>query len=368
MRANWYCAPAPTTSERLVLMRVLITGHLGFIGTLMVPTLQGAGHEVVGLDSDFYAASTFTDGIAAVPHLKGDIRDVRASDLAGFGAVVHLAALSNDPLGDLNPELTYEINHRGTVHLAEMAKIAGVERFVFSSSCSNYGAASGDHLLTEEAPFNPVTPYGRSKVMAELDLKAMADARFCPVLIRSATAYGVSPRIRFDLVINNLTAWAVTAGRVLIKSDGTPWRPVVHAEDICRAFLAALEAPATMVRAEAFNVGRTSENYRVRDLAEFVRLAVSGCEIEYAAGASPDARNYRVSCDKIARVLPAFQPQWTAPLGVRQLHEAFLRNSLRIEDFEGPRYRRIDRIKALLNQGRLDAGLRWTTEEQNALA
>jgi len=339
-------------------MRILVTGHLGFIGTLMVPILRQAGHEVVGLDSDFYEASTFSPDITPVPHLQGDIRDVQSSDLAGFDAVIHLAALSNDPLGNLNPDLTYDINHRGTIELAEAAKRAGVRRFLFSSSCSNYGAG-GDDLLTEAAAFNPVTPYGRSKVLAEQDLVKLADSRFCPVLMRSATAYGVSPRIRFDLVINNLTAWAVTSGRIFIKSDGTPWRPVVHAEDISRAFLAAVEAPEQLVRNEAFNVGRTSENYRVRELAEFVRQTVPGCEIEYAADASPDTRNYRVNCDKIARVLPAFQPRWTAASGVRQLYETFVRRELKVEDFEGPRYRRIDRIKTLLADGRLDSSLRW---------
>jgi nucleoside-diphosphate-sugar epimerase len=340
-------------------MRVLVTGHLGFIGTLMVPLLRRAGHEVVGLDTDFYAASTFGDGIVAIPNIRGDVRDVEASDLAGFDAIVHLAALSNDPLGNLNPDITFDINHRGTVHLAEMGKKAGVRRFLFSSSCSNYGAASGDDLLTEEAAFNPVTPYGRSKVLAEQDLCKLADSQFCVVLMRSATAYGVSPRVRFDLVLNNLTAWAVTSGRIFIKSDGTPWRPVVHAEDISRAFLAAMEAPDALVHGQAFNVGRTSENYRVRELAEFVRQTVPGCEIEYATDASPDVRNYRVNCDKIARVLPAFQPQWTAAAGARQLYESFREKALTVEDFEGPRYRRIDRIKALLEEGRLGADLRW---------
>ena len=344
-------------------MRVLVTGHLGFIGTLMVPLLRNAGHDVVGLDSDYYAESTFDEGIADVPHLRGDIRDVRAPDLVGFDAVVHLAALSNDPLGNLDPELTFDINHRGTVHLAEAAKSAGVRRFLFSSSCSNYGAAGGDALLTEDARFNPVTPYGESKVRAEQDLRSLADEHFCPVLMRSATAYGVSPRIRFDLVLNNLTAWAVTSGRVYIKSDGSPWRPIVHAEDICRAFVAALEAPEHAVRGEAFNVGRTTENYRIRQLADVVQRTVPGCEIEYAADAGPDARNYRVSCDKITRVLPAFQPRWTAESGARQLYETFIRHTLRVEDFEGPRFRRIDRIRALILGGQLWSDLRWTAEK-----
>jgi nucleoside-diphosphate-sugar epimerase len=348
-------------------MRVLVTGHLGFIGTLMVPLLRRAGHDVVGLDSDFYAASTFSDGIERVPQLRGDIRDVQRSDLIGFDAVIHLAALSNDPLGNLDPDLTFDINHRGTVHLAEMAKAAGVARFLFSSSCSNYGAASGAaDLLTEEAAFNPVTPYGKSKVMAEQDLRTLADVRFSPVLMRSATAYGVSPRIRFDLVLNNLTAWAVTAGRILIKSDGTPWRPIVHAEDISRAFVAALEAPTSLVHGQAFNVGQTAENYRVRQLAEFVRETVPGCETEYASDASPDTRDYRVNCDKIARVLTAFRPQWNAKRGAQELYQAFVAKDLRVEDFEGPRYRRIDRIKTLLAQGELDQKLRWTMEGRNA--
>ncbi len=280
--------------------------------------------------------------------------------MSGFNAVIHLAALSNDPLGNLNPELTFDINHRGTMQVAEAAKSAGVRRFLFSSSCSNYGAASGDALLTEEASFNPVTSYGRSKVLAEQDLHKLGDARFCPVLMRSATAYGVSPRIRFDLVLNNLTAWAVTSGRIFIKSDGTPWRPVVHAEDISRAFVAALEAPESLVHNQAFNVGRTSENYRVKELAEFVRQTVPDCAIEFAADASPDTRNYRVNCDKIAAVLPSFRPAWTASTGARQLYDTFRRHALKVDDFEGPRYRRIDRIQALMAEGRLGPDLRWT--------
>jgi nucleoside-diphosphate-sugar epimerase len=345
-----------------VFMRVLVTGHLGYIGTVMVPLLRAAGHEVVGLDTDFYAASAFAPLTVEVPSIKGDIRDVQAPDLLGFDAVLHLAALSNDPLGNLDPDLTYDINHRGTIHLAEAAKSAGVPRFIFSSSCSNYGASGGDSLLTETAELNPVTPYGKSKVLAETDLRKLADARFTPVYMRSATAYGVSPRIRFDIVLNNLTAWAVTSGEILIKSDGTPWRPIVHIEDISRAFLAALQAPATDVSDQAFNVGRSTENYRVRELADIVKDTVPGCRVAYAADASPDLRNYRVSCDKIARLLPAFQPQWTARRGAQQLYETFVGCALSVDDFEGPRYRRIDRIKGLLSGGIIDRSLRWTAQ------
>jgi nucleoside-diphosphate-sugar epimerase len=340
-------------------MKVLVTGHLGYIGTVMTPMLLEAGHDVTGLDVDFYAKCTFQNSIATVPTIARDIRDVTPHDLAGFDAVIHLAALSNDPLGDLDQEVTFDINHRGTVHLARTAKEAGVPRFLFSSSCSNYGAA-GDAVLTETAALNPVTAYGVSKVLAERDLTAMADGWFCPVLLRSATAYGVSPRMRFDLVLNNLTAWAVAASRILIKSDGTPWRPVVHIEDISRAFLAALTAPREQVCGQAFNVGQTSENYRISELAELVRRTVPGCEVEYAPDGGPDTRCYRVDCSKIHRALAEFQPRWSAARGAEQLYSTYRERGITLEDFEGPRYRRIDQIKALLKSGELDGSLRRT--------
>jgi nucleoside-diphosphate-sugar epimerase len=244
-------------------MRLLVTGHLGYIGTVMTPLLLKEGHEVVGLDSDLYSRCTFGSGIANVPSIRKDIREVEVSDLKGFEAVLHLAALSNDPLGNLNPDLTFDINHRASVRLAECAKKAGVRRFVFSSSCSNYGAA-GDDFLDESSAFNPVTPYGQSKVNVERDLAPMADDRFSPIFLRSATAYGVSPRLRFDLVLNNLTAWAFTTKRVFLKSDGTPWRPITHIEDISRAFAAVVAAPRELVHREAFNVGRTCPRLQSR--------------------------------------------------------------------------------------------------------
>jgi len=341
-------------------MKVLVTGHLGYIGAVMTPLLLRAGHEVVGLDVDFYSRCTFEPPLADIRNLGKDIRDVEVADLRGLDAVIHLAALSNDPLSDLNPAVTFDINHRGTVRLAEVAKAAGVPRFVFSSSCSNYGAA-GDDLLTEEAAFNPVTAYGESKVRAERDLLALADASFCPVLMRSATAYGASPRIRFDIVLNNLTAWAVASGRIFIKSDGTPWRPIVHVEDISRAFLGALEARRHVVFTQAFNVGRTDQNYRIRELADIVKETVPNCEVAYATDGGPDKRCYRVDCSKIAQTLPTFAPQWDARKGAAQLYETYRRRGVTLEDFEGPRYRRIDQIKRLLGEDRLDATLRWKT-------
>ena len=339
-------------------MRVLVTGHEGFIGAVLAPMLQARGHRVVGMDTGYFVGCDF--GAAPKAASKPtDIRDAKPGDLEGFDAVLHLAALSNDPLGDLDAELTFDINHRATVHLANLARAAGVPRFVFSSSCSNYGASDDHHLLTEEAPFNPVTAYGVSKVRAEKDLLEMASGEFCPVILRSATAYGLSPRLRCDIVLNNLTAFAVATGKVLIRSDGTPWRPIVHVEDICRAFIAALEAPRERVYRQAFNVGRTEENYRVRELAEIVRNTVPGCQIEFAGGASPDPRNYRVDCSKIARELPDFKPAWTAREGARQLYEAFRDAGIKVEDFEGHRYRRVGQIKRLQAESRLKPDLRW---------
>ena len=332
----------------------------------MVPMLLAAGHEVVGIDSDLFEQSTFGDGIQTIPELKKDIRDIEASDLDGFDAVLHLAGLSNDPLGDLNPSLTYEINHLASVRLARLAKQVGITRFIFSSSCSNYGAA-GDDFLNEESEFNPVTPYGISKARTEQDVAKLADSNFSPTYLRNATAYGVSPRLRFDLVLNNLVAWAFTTGQVYIKSDGTAWRPIAHIEDISRAFIAVLHAPLELVHNQAFNVGRNEDNYRIRDLADIVEETVPGCRIQYAEDASHDLRCYRVDCSKIAQTLPEFKPQWNARRGAKELYAAYQKTGLILEDFEGARYKRIAHIKELLSTGRLDRDLRWQEALQPSL-
>ena len=343
-------------------MRILVTGDKGYIGTILTPMLVAEGHDVIGLDSDLYQRCTFGEGMPKTESIRKDLRDVDADDLEGFDAIMHLAALSNDPLGNLNPNLTYDINYRASVRLARLAKQAGVPRYIFSSSCSTYGAALGEQMLTEEAEFNPVTPYGESKVLVEKEVSQLADEKFSPTFLRNATAYGVSPRLRFDIVLNNLVAWAFATGKVLIKSDGTPWRPIIHIEDISRAFIATLHAPREVVHNEAFNVGRNDQNYRIRELAELVRDTVPGCEIDYAPDAGPDKRTYRVDFSKIAEKLPQFQPQWDARKGAQQLYEVYKECGLKLEEFEGPKYKRIDHIKQLLSNGLLDSSLRWTNK------
>ena len=344
-------------------MRVLVTGHEGYIGTVMAPLLRSAGHDVVGLDSGLFADCVFGEDPPPVPALRKDVRDATAADLAGFDAVIHLAAISNDPLGDLNPDCTWDVNHRASVHLARCAKQAGVPRFLYASSCSVYGASSPDDVLTEDAPFRPVTPYGESKVRVEEDLSKLADRDFSTVYLRNATAYGVSPRLRGDLVVNNLTGWAFATGDVYVKSDGTPWRPLVHVEDLSRPFLAALEAPREAIHDEAFNVGSPEGNHQIREVAALVEEVVPGSRIRYAPDGGPDKRCYRVDCTKILTRLPAYRPRWTLRAGIEELHDAYRAHGLDQRDLEGSRYLRVRRVLELIGCGRLGEDLRWKEQE-----
>ena len=339
-------------------LKVLVTGHRGYIGSVLVPMLLERGHEVRGIDAGFFSDCTFgAMPDPAIPDHYIDVRDLTEDHVAGYDAIIHLAGLSNDPLGDYDPSLTESINTMASVRLAKMAKQVGVRRFLFASSCSNYGA-SGNDFLDETGCFNPVTPYGVSKVQVEQQVLPLADATFSPTFLRASTAYGLSPRIRFDLVVNNLTAWAYTTGEVFLKSDGSAWRPVVHVEDIARAYTAVLEADRQLIHAEAFNVGNTTENYRVIDIARMVEEIVPDCRLKLADTASADSRCYRVDCNRIARVLQGFKPQWTARRGIESLYEAFSSSDLTVAQFEGETYNRIDHVKMLVRTGVLDKCLK----------
>ena len=341
-------------------MRVLVTGHEGYVGSVLASRLVDAGHTVVGLDAGFFAECVLGPMPDPVPAIGTDLRDVTAEHLTGFDAVIHLAALCNDPLGNLDADLTREINYRASVRLARAAKDAGVARFLFSSSCSLYGSGDPDGpMLDENAQFYPVTPYGESKILAEQGIAELADDGFSPVFLRNATAYGFSPRLRGDIVVNDLTAHALLTGEVRLLSNGRAWRPLIHVEDIAAAFEAMLTVPRDRVHGKAYNITQTSENYLIRDVAEIVAEVVSGSRLSFAEGAGTDLRNYRVTGDLVAAEVPEFQPTWTVRKGVEQLVEAYQRYGLTLADFAGEPFQRIKRIQALRSGGRLDDDLRW---------
>jgi nucleoside-diphosphate-sugar epimerase len=343
-------------------MHILVTGNKGYIGTVMTQLLLSEGFEVSGLDNDLFEKSIFGDktitgGIPSISYLRKDIRDVSLRDLKNIDAIFHLCALSNDPLGNFNPKTTYEINFHSSLKLAKLAKKIGIKRFIFASSCSVYGD-SKENVVNEESKVNPITPYAISKVYAERSISKLADSDFCPTFLRSSTAYGLSPMLRFDLVVNNFVAWSFTKGTVLLKSDGTAWRPFVHIEDISRAFISILRSPIDIVHNQVFNVGKNEENYQIKSVAEIVKNIVPNSEIKYVKGAEPDKRSYRVEFDKISQLIPDFKPIWNVSLGAKQLYDAYKKVGLRVKDFEGIKFRRISNLENSVKSGILDNNLR----------
>lgn len=342
-------------------VRVLVTGNLGYVGTVLTPMLAARGYRVDGLDAGFFRHGIMgqlsSSGVDR--QLVKDIRDVDQGELAGLDAIVHLAALSNDPAGELNPTVTHSINTLASERLAIAAKAAGVERFVFASSCSLYGAAGAD-AVTEDAPMTPQTAYARSKVETEAILNDLAEAGFSPTFLRFGTAYGFSPRMRMDIAVNNLTGWAVATRQVKLLSDGSAWRPFVHVRDMCSAVIAVLEAETSSVHNQAFNVGRAGENYEIRDVARLVSDVVPGSSVTFGSGATADKRSYRVSFEKIARVLPSFAPSWTVRDGVEEMVPRFAESGLTVDALHGPEFVRLAQLKRLMEEAALNSELFWT--------
>ena len=339
-------------------MRVLVTGSSGYVGSVLCPIFEEHGHEVVGLDTGYYDGCDFGAYDGERQRITLDVRDVEPRHLEGFDAVVHLAALSNDPLGDLSPELTHEINHHGTVRVARAAKEAGVPRFVFASSCSMYGASDADALLAEDAPLRPLTAYAESKVRSEEALRELDGDGLTTVSMRNATVYGVSPRLRLDIVLNNLAAWSHVTGKIRLLSDGMSWRPLLHVRDLAKVAVRMVEAPSELVAGRAFNIGSAAQNYLVRDLAE-VLAEVTGCEVEFAGDASPDPRSYRVDFSELERAFPDLELDWNARRGAEELVGAYRAVGLTEDDFEGRSYIRLRQLRHLLDEHRLDDDLRW---------
>ncbi len=345
-------------------MNVLVTGNNGYIGSMLTDFLLKRGYSVRGLDTNYFRGCEFDRTTAIeLEQINKDIREVSRDDLEGIDAIIHLAAISNDPVGALKPEITHQINYEATVRLAKLSKKLGIQRFIYASSCSMYGIVRGDRVVDENSPLAPVTEYAKSKVKSEKALLRMADKHFSPVFLRAGTVYGIAPMLRCDLVVNNLVGWAHTTHKIRIMSDGTPWRPTIHVEDVCRAYLACLEAPLELIHAEAFNVGRNEENHQIRDIADKVKSVVPDCEVEYTYEHGPDTRSYKVNFDKISTVLRNFfHPCWNVEMGIRQIYEAYKAHGLTYEEFTGNKYIRLNQIKKLLHENKLDDDLFWRSE------
>jgi len=340
--------------------RIVVTGHQGYIGIHLVKLLSEAGYDVVGIDTNYFGKECeLYDPDIHITEIRKDIRQIEEKDIDGVYAICHLAGLSNDPVGELNPELTYDINYRASVRLAKIAKSSGVKRFVFSSSCSMYGIAGGESALDENSAFNPITAYAKSKVFTEKEITPLADNNFCVTFLRNATAYGVSPKLRLDLVVNNLVGWAVTSKQIRIMSDGTPWRPVIHCEDIARAFIAVIEAPVEKVNGQSFNTGRNEDNHQVKDIARMVCEVVPACEVLITGEHGSDSRSYKVDFSKIHRELPDFKPLYNLKMGIEQLFDYYNRYNMNKEKFEGRYYIRLKQINHLINEGKIDKNLSW---------